>query len=326
MAKRIIIALVVGGVIILAALYYASFMRRPVVTQSASEAVSQPREAPSPADSEWKVRDLTGRSYIAYRDSIAKPYPTRADLALLFSAPLRVEHAIRGDFDRDGKKEIAVGLQFPTPWELVGPFSRYVLLAIVKKHRNVWRPIWNTHFLEGSFGFPEQALTALDINHDGTLEILLYRWVGGSCGYNLHVFQHKKQGYRQVLQTRWSKDIYFRDLDGDGRKEVVSEYSFPTSASDLSVIYRWQGRAYAIANPKRYPAFWRRQATIYWEGAQELLRKNDPQLDSSIVRDLLTAADCFRLGNRPKQAKKALAIINSSKRLREEAKKLKEDL
>ena len=148
----------------------------------------------------------------------------------------------------------------------------------------------------------EQPLRVRDLDGDREPEVLLDLYSGGAhcCTYTLlYRYDSKRKAYRPLSRSWGNVSYSLRDLDRDGRQELVSAddrfaYAFTAYAYSVDPIQVWSYRAGRLADVTRsFPATVRRDAERLWRSY--LKAREEPGAD---LRGLLAAylADNVLLG------------------------------
>jgi hypothetical protein len=196
-----------------------------------------------------------------------------------------------GDVDGDGQPEWVVGCNFPTrsretapvgppePGRSPGrPRDDRARIVIFKKDAADRAGRWHLHWCSPGLGYEfhspefnmkevEQGLdrienlrlplSLLDVDGDRRLEIVYQCWsespeVGGLPGI------YRFDSGRWVTVTPQADRFSVRDLDGDGRLEVITGsrcVGYGMGDDDVPRVWRWKGRQYQEAS-RDFPRFY----------------------------------------------------------------------
>jgi hypothetical protein len=152
---------------------------------------------------------------------------------------------VTADLDGDGQEEtIVLAGMGGAPQQLGYDFVQlFVLHAAPEQREDV---VWHSHPLAGERG---EALQVKDINGDGRPEVLSVQALG-AAGETLYVlawridrygFLRPHGGAFEGQDSFGETGVRLRDLDGDGRLEILASYAPAASHID---IYQWNGQHY----------------------------------------------------------------------------------
>lgn len=118
-----------------------------------------------------------------------------------------------------------------------------------------------------------KPVTARDLDGDREPEVLVDLYSGGAhcCTYTLlYRYEAKRKAYRRLFHSWGNAGYRVRDLDRDGRPELVSgddrfAYTFTSYASSVDPLQIWSYRAGKLTDVTRsFPAALRRDAGRLW--------------------------------------------------------------
>lgn len=147
------------------------------------------------------------------------------------------------DFDRDGIEEAVVF------YVLEGPPEGFSNVAVFKQEGPGFKKIWENS-IQHVVSF--DSISGLkDINADGEMEIVAFRWIGASAGGLLHIFAWNGASFSSI-NADWNIDVSgleLLDLDLDGIEELIIKHRFALPS------YKWTAKGYKLSN-EDFPNFY----------------------------------------------------------------------
>jgi hypothetical protein len=144
---------------------------------------------------------------------------------------------VAGDFDNDGRDEVAVAFQerYSTPKSRLMIFS----LAPGSTFQN---PVWNIEFQDSTtFAYVGYALEVTDLDRDGRKEIIVAGWEP------LHLAVYEHTGSPNSYAR--SANVYLNDLTIDFSNMGFAEANFDNNTTNELYIATANGRVYVVTNP-----------------------------------------------------------------------------
>jgi hypothetical protein len=155
---------------------------------------------------------------------------------------------IAEDLDADGRLEYAIVAGFGRAPQQLG--FDWLQLFVIKPDRG---PDYAVAFQsEPLAGDRAEALSLLDINGDGRLEVLSVQAMGAS-GETLYVLAWRDEAFAFLppqggrfdgLDRFGDNGVRIQDIDGDGVLEILAHYGPAASRFD---IYCWNGSSYVCS-------------------------------------------------------------------------------
>jgi len=182
-------------------------------------------------------------------DHVATPTPADAALFIPDSAHLLSE--VAADFDTDGKLEYAILAGFGGAPQQLG----YDWLQLFVVEPDCGPDCAIAFQSEALAGDRAEALSLLDINADGHMEVLSLQAMGAS-GETLYVLAWQDQtfafwqpqgGQFDGLDRFGDNGVRTKDLDGDGTLEILAHYGPAASQFD---VYRWDVSTYVYVETR----------------------------------------------------------------------------
>jgi outer membrane protein assembly factor BamB len=175
------------------------------------------------------------------------------------------------DFEGDGRMEIVLPFSSTLSSQSNGTGRLLVLDSVTGQL------LWQANASQNQFLFANYRLIT-DLDGDGLQEIL-----ASSRGQGSHTDLDRVQCYKADGSLLWQTDLEFEgrdffavDLDGDGDKEVLLPYSYPTSGSAVEA-----GELIAL-DGRTGQLLWQTQGSLPFEQLGWLLRLEDLDQDGAI--------------------------------------------
>ncbi|MBX2991687.1 MAG: T9SS type A sorting domain-containing protein [Bacteroidetes bacterium] len=144
---------------------------------------------------------------------------------------------IAGDFDNDGREEVAVAIQerYSTPK------SRFMVFSLAPGS-TFQNPVWNIEFQDSTtFAYVGYALEATDLDRDGRKEIVAAGWEP------LHLAFYEHTGSPDSFAR--VANVYHNDLTIDLSNMGFAEANYDNNATCELYIATANGRVYVVTNP-----------------------------------------------------------------------------
>ncbi len=143
------------------------------------------------------------------------------------------------DLNGDGKQEEIIFYSFP--------HDPHAGILVLKPNRVDYVKLWEVAY-DDSWGFYDLS-GVYDLNKSGRPQIIAYRRIGASCPGVLEVYEFRSGKIARITGA-WAEhdklcgSIEFKDLDGDGRPEIIHKQSHGINPD----VYRWNGKQYFKSN------------------------------------------------------------------------------
>lgn len=144
---------------------------------------------------------------------------------------------IAGDFDNDGRDEIAAAFQE----RYATPKSRFMIFSL-SPGSTFQNPLWNIEYQDSTtFAYIGYALEATDLDRDGRKEIV----VGGWEPLHLAFYEHagSPDSYTRAA------NVYLNDITIDFSNMGFAETNYDNNATNELYVGTGNGRVYVVTNP-----------------------------------------------------------------------------
>jgi hypothetical protein len=177
--------------------------------------------------------------------------PTPADATLFIPDSAHLLSQAAADFDTDGKLEYAILASFGGGPQQLG----YDWLQLFVVEPDCGPDCAIAFQSEALAGDRAEALSLLDINADGHVEVLSVQAMGASgetlyvlaCQDQTFAFLRPQGGQFDGLDRFGDNGVRIKDLDGDGALEILAHYGPVASQFD---VYRWDGSMYVYVETR----------------------------------------------------------------------------
>lgn len=161
--------------------------------------------------------------------------------------------SLRVDLDGDGTAELVMASRVEDADDEALPLERFDRIDIYAREGRGFRRLFVDAIEDGA------TLDSADVTGDGILDLLVRIDAGGNnpiATQGLHIYGRDRRGTVTLLFHAMSGAPVLRDLDGDGRDEVLVSDQYWGMMAHSEVIgftrevYAFDGDRYAPANPR----------------------------------------------------------------------------
>ncbi len=169
-------------------------------------------------------------------------------------------------------------------------------IMVLKRKGKEYAKLWETSYDDSSSFYDLSGVS--DLNKNGRPQIVSYRSIGSSCPGVLEIYESRNGKIERITgawveQDKLCGSIEIKDLDGDGRSEIIHGQGHGMNPD----VYRWNGKQYVKSN--------REFSQYYDDGLAQLIRDvySGKELPTYVrVRSCKQAVEIYLLQHRYAEA------------------------